>query len=233
MYFLTKVAEAEQAGQLRSAELREVVADLKRDQARRLQEIRRLVNVLTRLLTTDARYLGAVVGGDFNFEPNSPEYQELRQTGLRDTYTIPGQSVEEYSYDPGHNPLAAQEETGDLPRSLRHALRRLPESEQQQIITNYRKGLGQGRRIDYLFHMGKAPNSPYGCLRQELFGTPTAILAHPGSDHYGVLNTYILNAAPTISRGSEGTDSCPKSSSSRITRPEYHNGGDGAPSVHP
>ena len=55
--------------------------------------------------------------------------------------------------------------------------------------------MGQTRRIDYLFHMGKPPNQPQGCLRQTLFGEPTAVSVQPGSDHYGILNTYMFDAS--------------------------------------
>lgn len=120
-----------------------------------------------------------------------PEYRELRRAGLRDTYTIPSSSSYEYSYDPMRNPLAGQEDELVLPSSLRHAMTSLSEDEQQSIVKGYRKAMGQARRIDYLFHMGTPPNTPQGCLRQQLFGTPTAVLAQPGSDHYGVMNTYI------------------------------------------
>lgn len=82
-----------------------------------------------------------------------------------------------------------------MPPSLRQALMHLPESEQQRIVEGYRKGMGQARRIDFLFHMGKPSNKPKGCLRQALFGEPTAVSVQPGSDHYGVLNTYIVAPA--------------------------------------
>lgn len=61
------------------------------------------------------------------------------------------------------------------------------------MAEGYRRGMGQARRIDYLFHMGKPPNIPQECLRQELLGTPAAVVAQPASDHYGVINTYILD----------------------------------------
>jgi endonuclease/exonuclease/phosphatase family metal-dependent hydrolase len=192
--FLRRIAEAEEEGRLRREDLQEFVTALQQNQNRRLQEIRVLVKELSRLLAEEM-YLGAIVGGDFNFEPNSQEYRELRRAGLRDTYTIPSVSSYEYSYDPVRNPLAEQEDRLTLPTSLRRAMTDLSEDEQQRIVEGYREVMGQGRRIDYLFHMGKLPNNPQGCLRQELFGTPTTVVAQPGSDHYGVLNTYIADSS--------------------------------------
>jgi endonuclease/exonuclease/phosphatase family metal-dependent hydrolase len=193
-YFLQRVADAEEQGRLQRQELQDFVTALEEDQNRRLGEIRVLVKELLRLQAEEERYLGAIVGGDFNFEPDSSEYRLLRRAGLRDTYTVPNVSGHEYSYDPMRNPLAGHEEVA-LPRSLRRAMTSLSEKEQQRIVQGYRKGMGQARRIDYLFHMGKPPNLPQECLRQELLGTPTAVLAQPGSDHYGVMNTYVLDSS--------------------------------------
>ncbi len=191
-YFLRRVAEVEEHGGFPREELQDFVAAVEQGKNRRLQEIRVLVKELSRLLAEET-YLGAIVGGDFNFEPDSREYRELRRVGLRDTYTIPGLSSYEYSYDPVRNPLAGQENELTLPPSLRRAMTSLSEDEQQRIVEGYREVMGQGRRIDYLFHMGRPPNNPRRCLRQELFGTPTTVVAQPGSDHYGVLNTYIAD----------------------------------------
>ncbi|MFY4730293.1 endonuclease/exonuclease/phosphatase family protein [Nitrospira sp. BLG_2] len=191
-YFLRRIADAEEQGELRREVLQDFVAALEEDQNRRLGEIRVLVKELSRLHAENERYLGVIVGGDFNFEPDSLEYRALRQAGLRDTYTIPNISNYEYSYDPMRNPLVGHEEAA-LPRALRGAMTGLSEEERQRIAEGYRRGMGQARRIDYLFHMGKPPNIPQECLRQELLGTPAAVVAKPASDHYGVMNTYILD----------------------------------------
>ena len=53
--------------------------------------------------------------------------------------------------------------------------------------------MGQARRIDFLFLMPNSSNKPKGCVRQELFGEPAAVSAQSGSDHYGVLVTYIAD----------------------------------------
>ena len=190
-YFIQKATEAEEQGRIQREDLQDFVADLKQDQNRRLDEIRVLVKELLRLQAEET-YLGVIVGGDFNFEPDSPEYRELLAAGLRDTYMVASPSNDLYSYDPEQNAIVRQEEVV-MPPSLRQALMHLPESEQQKIVEGYRKGMGQARRIDFLFHMGKPANKPKECLRQELFGEPTAVSVQTGSDHYGVLNTYTLD----------------------------------------
>ena len=55
------------------------------------------------------------------------------------------------------------------------------------------QSVSQARRVDFLFLMKKSTGGLRGCLRQELFGQPTTLSARPGSDHYGVLDTYIAD----------------------------------------
>jgi hypothetical protein len=70
----------------------------------------------------------------------------------------------------------------------------LPASDQQRLFDAYRKGVGQPRRIDFLFLMSSPDDSP-GCMRQELFGQSTTVTVEPGSDHYGVLVTYLADSS--------------------------------------
>jgi endonuclease/exonuclease/phosphatase family metal-dependent hydrolase len=190
-YFIQRATEAEEQGRIRREDLQDFVSALEQDQNRRLSEIRVLVTELRRLLTEEPD-LGVIIGGDFNFEPDSPEYRELLAAGLRDTHMIASPSHDLYSYDPEQNAIVRQEEVV-MPPSLRQAMTNLPEAEHQKIVEGYRNGMGQARRIDYLFHMGKPANKLKECLRQELFGTHPAVSGQPGSDHYGVMNTYILD----------------------------------------
>jgi hypothetical protein len=71
----------------------------------------------------------------------------------------------------------------------------LPESQQQKILEGYQKGIAQARRVDFLFLMRKPADGPAGCFQQQLFGESEAVAAAPGSDHYGVLVTYITDAS--------------------------------------
>jgi hypothetical protein len=49
--------------------------------------------------------------------------------------------------------------------------------------------------VDFLFIMREPSARAKGCLRQEVFGKPAAFSAQPGSDHFGVLDTYIADAS--------------------------------------
>ena len=92
------------------------------------------------------------------------------------------------------NVLASQGER-QVPSELCEAIKRLPESEQQKVLEGYQKGVNQARQVDFLFLMKKPSESPQGCLRQELFGQPSTVSARPGSDHFGVLDTYIADSS--------------------------------------
>ena len=176
------------AGCPRKKEYEQVLRALIEDRKRRLDELRILIANLKTLLM-EQHYGGVILGGDFNFEPGSPEYQKLLAAGLKDTYMLASPTAELRSYDPQHNPLARHEEV-TLPPTLSSIIQTLSEAEQQRIIAAYRQGIGEARRIDFLFATRWGTAHPKGCLRQELFGLPDAVQMDVGSDHYGVLDTY-------------------------------------------
>lgn len=192
-FFIRKINEAIDQGRARREDFEDIVSAIERDQERRLNEIRLLVKEIQRL-QDDGIYGGAIVGGDFNFEPDDPEYQELERAGLKDTYTIAHSESEVYSLDPEHNVIAGQG-VREVPSALLEAMKRLPQSQQEKILEGYQKGISQARRVDFLFVMTKPSDPLKGCLRQELFGRPETISTRPGSDHYGVLDTYIADAS--------------------------------------
>jgi endonuclease/exonuclease/phosphatase family metal-dependent hydrolase len=145
-------------------------------------------------LYSAGNYLGVIVGGDFNFEPDDPEYRELERAGLRDIYAMASPTTEVYSLDPQRNVIAGQG-LREVPSALRAAMRRLPESQQEKILAGYQKGISEARRVDFLFLMRHPSQSVDGCFTQELFGQSDAASAAPGSDHYGVLVTYMSDAS--------------------------------------
>ena len=192
-FFIRKIDEAVKAGKARREDFETIVGAMEQDQERRLDEIRLLVKEIQRLYAKGS-YLGVLVGGDFNFEPDDPEYRELERAGLKDTYAMASPETEVYSLDPGRNVIAGQG-IQEVPSTLRAAMRRLPESQQQKILEGYEKGITQARRVDFLFLMRESSESSTGCFRQELFGESEAVSAAPGSDHYGVLVTYVADAS--------------------------------------
>ncbi len=192
-FFIQRIKEAVEQGRARREDFEGIVAAMEQDQNRRLDEIRLLVKEIQKL-DARGRYAGTLVGGDFNFEPDDPEYRELERAGLKDTYTIANSQSEVYSLDPQQNVIAGQG-VREVPSALREAMKRLPESQQQKILEGYQKGISQARRVDFLFLMSKPSDSPTGCFQQELFGKPAAVSIQPGSDHYGVLMTYLADAS--------------------------------------
>lgn len=190
-FFIQKINEAVEQGRVRREDFDRIVAAMEQDQARRLDEIRRLVAEL-RKLQAEGSYFGAIVGGDFNFEPDDPEYRELERAGLRDTYMIASPASDIHSLDPQRNPIAGKG-VREVPSALREAMSRLPESQQQKIREGYQRGVTEARRVDFLFLMKEPSGSPTGCLQHQLFGQPATAGGGPGSDHFGVLVTYIAD----------------------------------------
>ena len=192
-FFIQKLNEAVKDGRGRREDVEAIVAAMERDQERRLDEIRLLVQEIQKLYATGS-YLGVLVGGDFNFEPDDPEYRELERAGLKDTYAMAAPETEVYSLDPQRNVIASHG-LQEVPSTLREAIKRLPESQQQKILEGYRKGISEARRVDFLFLMRTPSERATGCFRQELFGLSDTSSTAPGSDHYGVLVTYIADAS--------------------------------------
>src|SRR5262245_59236337 len=190
-FFIQKINDAVNEGRVRREDFEGIVAAIEEDQGRRLDEIRLLVKEIQTLYSTGA-YLGVLVGGDFNFEPDDPEYRELEQAGLKDTYVMASPETEVYSLDPQRNMIAGRG-LEEVPSALRAAMKRLPESQQQKILEGYQKGISQARRVDFLFLMRKPSDHATGCFRQELFGQSEGSSSAPGSDHYGVLVTYVAD----------------------------------------
>ncbi|BCA53095.1 hypothetical protein W02_02350 [Nitrospira sp. KM1] len=191
-FFIRKINEAVEQGRVKREDFEGIVGAIEQDQARRLGEIRLLIEEIQKLQAGDI-YLGAIIGGDFNFEPDDPEYKELERAGLKDTYMIAHPETDIYTLDPQRNVIAEQG-SREVPSALRNAMRRLPESQQQTILEGYQKGIGQARRVDFLFLMTKPSSTLKGCFQQELFGLPDIVTVQPGSDHFGVLDTYIADA---------------------------------------
>jgi endonuclease/exonuclease/phosphatase family metal-dependent hydrolase len=192
-FFIRKINEAVEQGRARREDFEAIVAAIEQDQNRRLDEIRLLVKEIQKL---DAKgyYIGTIVGGDFNFEPDDPEYRELERAGLKDTYVMANSQSEIYSLDPRQNVIAGKG-VQEVPSSLREAMKRLPQSQQQKILEGYQKGISEARRVDFLFLMRKSSDGSTGCFQQELFGKPATVSIQPGSDHYGVLVTYLADAS--------------------------------------
>ena len=193
-YFTQRIVVGQLEGRIpNEGAARQILAALAQDQERRLEELRTLVREL-RTRQTEGQYAGIIVGGDFNFEPDSPEYRALQEAGLKDTYVHARHTGELQSYNPQHNPIAQHEEEA-LPSALSSVVQAMPEAEREKIVAGYRQGLAMSRRIDFLFVMRSGQADPNACLRQELFGTPRPVTLDVGSDHYGVLDTYTTDGS--------------------------------------
>ncbi|HEX2056362.1 MAG TPA: endonuclease/exonuclease/phosphatase family protein [Nitrospiraceae bacterium] len=183
MYVLQALKEAHEQGRLHHYD--HLMAALKEDQQLRLRELHTWIKALHRY-QEDGPYTGLIIGGDFNFEPGSPEYRELERLGLQDTAELASGVPMLNTYDPVVNPLAGHEETG-LPPEFDVAIAGESAADRKEIIADYRQAIRQARRIDFLFSMSFMSKA---CVKQALFGQTLSGKQLVGSDHYGVINTY-------------------------------------------
>ena len=156
---------------------------------RRIEEIDRLMRELYQLKREEP-YAGMIIGGDFNFESDFLEHEEITMLQLTDTYQIAHREGDLYTADPVKNSLIEIDTESALPSGL-ESLARHEESVIQAVITDaYQQEKQRPRRIDYILSHAFLPEY---CVRQTLFGTEKNVENFPASDHFGVLNSYVLN----------------------------------------
>lgn len=173
--------------------------DIDQSRLRRIGEL----NVLTRTLNKlkrDHAYAGIVIGGDLNFEPDFPEYEEVRLLRFSDTSEAALQDRDLFTADPLHNGWIRPAEGATIPQLLQDAIAREDARAQDQIIEAYRAEALRPRKIDYIFVDAFLPGY---CLRQILFGLETDDKGLPASDHYGLLNSYSRQMGPCQGNGSK------------------------------
>ncbi len=164
------------------------------DQAR-LRRIGEL-DLLTRTLRTfrrDGVYAGIAIGGDFNFEPDFPEYEEAVLLRLTDAHALASRSRELFTADPEQNRWIQVPEDLELPVELLKVFKTLPPELQPKALEAYRSEARRPRRIDYLWLESFFPGY---CVIQRLFGTETNEEGVPASDHFGVLTTFSRDGEP-------------------------------------
>lgn len=164
--------------------------EIDRSRLRRIGEL----DVLTRALRQfrrDGVYAGFAIGGDFNFEPDFPEYEEARLLRLTDAYTVAAKAGALYTADPERNRLIQAGEQAGLPTTIQLVFRGLSDDLAERARQAYQAEAKRPRRIDYLWMETFLPGY---CVRQELYGTGTNHEGFPGSDHYGVLTTFTREA---------------------------------------
>ena len=159
---------------------------------RRIGEVNTLMRELY-LLNQDGAYTGMAIGGDFNFEPDFPEYEEARLLRIVDSYTLTKHDEEQFTADPVKNGLIPHEPEPTIPDLLKKELSEVSEETKEEIFAAYREEQKRPRRIDYIF-----VNSFFTdfCFRQDLFGLETDANTLPASDHFGVINWYTHDATP-------------------------------------
>jgi endonuclease/exonuclease/phosphatase family metal-dependent hydrolase len=140
-------------------------------------------------LRQTARYVGVVLGGDFNFEPQSREYQKVLRLGFLDTHELSRHQGELFTLDPIGNDLIYDGDEPLILDILKTSIAKDSSTSQQELLEAYQDDMRRPKRIDYIF-----VNSFFMdvCVRQELFGRQLGGDHLQASDHYGILNVYHL-----------------------------------------
>ena len=193
-YFLKELSDSHKQGRLSHYD--ELKSELLNDQEERLSELRALTDELDALIARN-NYAGIVLGGDFNFEQRAPGYKELLEYGAVDLAKIATQkNTHLQTIDPEKDTLA-QEDAKTVPGRMRSLIEDESTDDRQEILADYQDNIRRPRKVDYIFvipiHSHVLPKN--GCVEKELFGLEEDASGHPGSDHYGILNTYPLSAS--------------------------------------
>jgi endonuclease/exonuclease/phosphatase family metal-dependent hydrolase len=166
--------------------------EVEKSQLRRIGELDRLVRELRKLMRQEG-YAGFAVGGDFNFEPDSPEYEEAVLLRLSDTRALAACDSNLYTADPARNGLILQGEEPVIPTLLLAEIKREPLAVQEEITAAYRVEMKRPRRIDHIFVYRFLHQHS---VTQDLFGLATDAAGLPASDHFGILSTHTIEALP-------------------------------------
>lgn len=132
-------------------------------------------------------YAGILLGGDFNFEPESREYKKALELGVLDTHETAIREGVLYTLDPVRNNLILDGDEPIIPQLLSRIVSQESRTDQAAILAAYKEDMQRPKRIDYIFVDSFLPEAS---VRQELFGTDEGPDGLPASDHYGVLNIY-------------------------------------------
>ena len=159
---------------------------------RRIGEISTLMRELLKL-NQDGTYSGMALGGDFNFEPDFPEYEEATMLRLVDTYTLVQHEETQYTADPVKNAHIRLGPEPKIPALLKDELSDVSPETKEEVLAAYREEQKRPRRIDYIFVDSLFPDY---CFTQELFGVETDANDLPPSDHFGVTNRYTRDFTP-------------------------------------
>jgi endonuclease/exonuclease/phosphatase family metal-dependent hydrolase len=190
--FLSKLKEVHAQEELH--EYKAIKKKLKEPVAKRKEGLVVLNEALQQLRRT-GQYEGVILAGDFNFEPQSREYQKVVRLGFTDTHDLSGHQGELFTLDPIANDLIYDGDEPIIPEVLQTSIAKGSSSSQQELLKGYQEDMRRPKRIDYIFVDSFFMDT---CLHQTLFGQQLGSDGLPASDHYGVLNALDLaNKFPT------------------------------------
>ena len=193
-HFLEELSDSHRQGRLQQYD--QLRSELVNDQSKRLGELHVLSQELDKLIA-QKNYAGVLIGGDFNFERNSPGFKEMVGLGAVDSETIASSENKVMTIDPGSD-ILARDDAETIPSDLKDLIAEETTSDQQEILADYRANIQRPRKVDFVFILPIDSHtvSKKLCVKQEAFGLETDSSGLLGSDHYGILNTYSFSGSP-------------------------------------
>ncbi len=185
--FLSKLEEMHAQEELGNYE---VIKNTFKDPVKKRKEGLTILDAAVQKLRQTGRYEGVVMGGDFNFEPHSREYQKMVGLGFIDTHKLSPHQGELFTLDPIGNDLIYDGDEPLILDILRTSIAKDSSASQQELLKAYQEDMLRPKRIDYIFVDSFFLDK---CLKQTLFGLQLGSDQLPASDHYGVLNAYYLD----------------------------------------
>jgi endonuclease/exonuclease/phosphatase family metal-dependent hydrolase len=188
--FLSKLKEAHAQEEL--PDYKAIKKKLKEPATKRKEGLA-ILNAALHKLRQTGQYDGVVLGGDFNFEPQSREYQKVARLGFNDTHELSHHQGELFTLDPIGNDLIYDGDEPLILDLLKTSIAKDSSTSQQELLKAYQEDMRRPKRIDYIFVDSFFMDT---CLNQTLFGRQLGSDHLPASDHYGVLNAYHLAGSP-------------------------------------
>lgn len=190
--FLSKLKEVHAQEEL--LDYKAIKKKLKEPVAKRKEGLA-VLNAALQQLRQNGQYGGVILAGDFNFEPQSREYQKVVRLGFTDTHDLSRHQGELFTLDPIANDLIYDGDEPIIPEVLQTSIAKGSSSSQQELLKGYQEDMRRPKRIDYIFVDSFFMDT---CLHQTLFGRQLGSDGFPASDHYGVMNALDLtNKFPT------------------------------------
>ena len=142
--FLSKLKEVHAQEEL--LDYKAIKKKLKEPVAKRKEGLA-VLNAALQQLRQNGQYGGVILAGDFNFEPQSREYQKVVRLGFTDTHDLSRHQGELFTLDPIANDLIYDGDEPIIPEVLQTSIAKGSSSSQQELLKGYQEDMRRPKRI--------------------------------------------------------------------------------------